>query len=305
MNGTIPPPLFFIQAVATPRKTPLSTAATSGTLYLVATPIGNLEDITVRALSTLRDVSVIEAEDTRRTAKLLRHYDIKTRTRSFHQHNERGETETVLSRLAAGESVAVVTDAGTPLLSDPGAKLVDEALRAGFLVQAIPGPSAVLAALVTSGLAASEFSFVGFPPGRSKDRKDWLKDLILEPRPVVIFEAPHRIKRSLANMLEVLGDRQIAVCREMTKIHEELVKGPISEVLERILPRGELTIVLSPEPVSLEHNDEAPSLETLRTEFGVLTEKAGSRRAAIRELAGRYGLSTGETYRRLEQAKNK
>ena len=305
MNGTIPSPLFFIQAVATPRETPLSTAPTSGTLYLVATPIGNLEDITVRALSTLRDVSIIEAEDTRRTAKLLRHYDIKTRTRSFHQHNERGETETVLSRLAAGESVAVVTDAGTPLLSDPGAKLVDEALRAGFLVQAIPGPSAVLAALVTSGLAASEFTFVGFPPARSKDRKDWFNNLIIEPRPVVIFEAPHRIKRSLADMLEVLGDRQIAVCREMTKIHEELLKGPISKVLERILPRGELTIVLSPEPVSFEHNEEAPSLETLRTEFGVLTEKSGSRREAIRELAGRYGLSTGETYRRLEQAKNK
>ena len=225
MNGTIPPPLFFIQAVATPRKTPLSTAATSGTLYLVATPIGNLEDITVRALSTLRDVSVIEAEDTRRTAKLLRHYDIKTRTRSFHQHNERGETETVLSRLAAGESVAVVTDAGTPLLSDPGAKLVDEALRAGFLVQAIPGPSAVLAALVTSGLAASEFTFVGFPPSRSKDRKYWLKDLIIEPRPVVIFEAPHRIKRSLANMLEVLGDRQIAVCRGNDKDSRRVGQG--------------------------------------------------------------------------------
>ena len=305
MNGTIPPPLFFIQAVATPSQTSLSTAATSGTLYLVATPIGNLEDITVRALSTLRDVSVIEAEDTRRTAKLLRHYDIKTRTRSFHQHNERGETDTVLRRLAAGESVAVVTDAGTPLLSDPGAKLVDEALRAGFLVQAIPGPSAVLAALVTSGLAASEFTFVGFPPIRSKGLRDWLKDLKHEPRPVVIFEAPHRIKRSLADMLEVLGDRQIAVCREMTKIHEELVKGPISEVLERILPRGELTIVLSPEPVSSEHNGEPPSLETLRTELGVLTEKAGSRRAAIRELAGRYGLSTSETYRRLEQAKDK
>ena len=289
--------------VATARQTPLSTAATSGTLYLVATPIGNLEDITVRALSTLRDVSVIEAEDTRRTAKLLRHYDIKTRTRSFHQHNERVETETVLSTLAAGKSVAVVTDAGTPLLSDPGAKLVDEALRAGFLVQAIPGPSAVLAALVTSGLAASEFTFVGFPPSRSNARKIWLEDLTNEPRPVVIFEAPHRIKRSLADMLEVLGNRQIAVCREMTKIHEELVKGPISEVLERILTRGELTIVLSPAQADSTHNDAAPSLETLSMEFGELTKNAGSRRAAIRELAGRHGLSTGETYRLLEQAK--
>jgi len=303
MNGTIPPPLFFIQVVARPRQTPPSKAATSGTLYLVATPIGNLDDITVRALSTLRDVSVIEAEDTRRTAKLLRHYDIKTPTRSFHQHNERVESETVLSRLAAGESVAVVADAGTPLLSDPGAKLVDEAIQAGFLVQAIPGPSAVLAALVTSGLATSEFAFVGFPPNRSNNRKSWLKDLSLEPRPVVIFEAPHRIKRSLADMLEVLGDRQIAVCREMTKIHEELVKGPISEVMERILPRGELTIVLSPVPEGFEHSGTAPSLETLRTEFSVLTQKYGPRRAAIRELAGRYGLSTRETYRRLEQAK--
>ena len=305
MNGTIPSLLFFTLVVATPRQTPLSTAAISGTLYLVATPIGNLEDITVRALRILRDVSIIAAEDTRRTAKLLRHYDISTPTRSFHEHNERTETQTVLRRLAAGDSVAVVTDAGTPLLSDPGARLVDEALRTGFLVQAVPGPSAVLAALVTSGLVTSQFTFVGFPPNRSNERKTWLKDLSHEPRPLILFEAPHRIKRSLADMLEVLGDRQIAVCREMTKIHEELVKGQISEVLERVLPRGEFTIVLSPESTGSDQAQVAPSLQTLRTEFGVLTKTVGSRREAIRELAERYRLSTREIYRKLEQAKIK
>ena len=305
MNGTIPPPLLFILVVATPRQTPVSTARTSGTLYLVATPIGNLEDITLRALRILREVSIIAAEDTRRTAKLLRHYDISTRTRSFHEHNERTQTATLLKRLATGQSIAVVTDAGTPLLSDPGARLVGEALRAGFPVQAIPGPSAVLAALVTSGLAGSQFTFVGFPPSRSSERKHWFKDLIIKPRPMVLFEAPHRIKRSLADMLEVFGDRQIAVCREMTKIHEELVEGPISELLDRILPKGEFTVVLSPEPAGSAEVNTAPDSKTLSQEFCDLTKTSGSRREAVKELAGRYGLSARETYRRLEEAKSK
>ena len=305
MNGTISSPLLFILVVATPRQTSASTAGTGGTLYLVATPIGNLEDITLRALRILREVSIIAAEHTRRTAKLLRHYDISTRTRSFHEHNERIQTGTLLKRLATGQSIAVVTDAGTPLLSDPGARLVGEALRAGFAVQSIPGPSAVLAALVTSGLAACQFTFVGFPPNRSNARKLWFIDLIGEPRPLVLFEAPHRIKRSLADMLEVFGDRQIAICREMTKVHEELVKGQISEVLERVLPKGEFTVVLSPEPVGSSQANRAPDPTTLSKEFGELTETCGSRRAAVKELAWRYGLSARETYRRLEEAKSK
>ncbi len=281
----------------------MSTAETSGTLYLVATPIGNLEDITLRALRILGEVSIIAAEDTRRTAKLLRHFGLSTRARSFHEHNERIQTRTLLKRLATGQSIAVVTDAGTPLLSDPGTRLVGEALRAGFPVQAIPGPSAVLAALVMSGLSASQFTFVGFPPNRSNARKHWMKALIAEPRPLVIFEAPHRIKRSLADMLEVFGDRQIAVCREMTKVHEELVKGPISEVLKRVLPKGEFTVVLSPEPEGHARTTEPPDSKTLSEEFSELTKTFGSRREAVKEIAGRYGLSSRETYRRLEKAK--
>lgn len=280
-------------------------ARSSGTLYLVATPIGNLEDITIRAVRTLGEVSLIAAEDTRRTGKLLRHYEISTPTRSFHAHNEHTETQVILRRLGAGESVAAVTDAGTPLLSDPGARLVKEALRAGYLVQAIPGPSAVLTALIASGLADSQFTFVGFPPNRSSERKRWLNDLKHSPRPLVFFEAPHRIKRSLTDMLAVFGDREIAVCREMTKIHEELVKGPISEVVEQVRPKGELTVVLAPETLASGQAERQPSPETMAAEFGLLTESVGSRRAAIKVLAERHGLSVRDTYQRLENAKPK
>ena len=270
---------------------------------MVATPIGNLEDITLRAIRTLREVSLIAAEDTRRTAKLLRHYQIDRPTQSLHEHNERSQIPRLLSRLSLGESLAVVSDAGTPLLSDPGARLVQAALEQGYRVQAIPGPSAVLAALVSSGLVTSEFTFVGFPPSRSKDRKNWFNNLKWEGRPWVMFEAPHRIERSLNDMLEVVGDREVAICRELTKIHEELVKGPISTVLGRLRNKGEYTVIVSPQSESSRPDRPAPDLASLLSEFGRLTEFCGSRRAAVKELAHRHGLSSRETYERLEMAK--
>ena len=198
----------------------------AGCLHVVATPIGNLEDITLRALRILREVELIAAEDTRRTAKLLQHYSISTRTTSLHEHNERQKIPALLDRLEAGGRIALVSDAGTPVVSDPGARLVAATLGRGIRVEAVPGPSAVLAALVSSGLAAVPFTFVGFPPTRSKDRKRWFEGVASERRTIVLFEAPHRVLATLRELAQLLVKRQICVCRELTKLHEELVIGP-------------------------------------------------------------------------------
>src|SRR5687767_4748725 len=177
-----------------------------GTLYVVATPIGNLEDVTLRALRVLREVAVIAAEDTRRTARLLQHYSISTPTTSLHEHNERARSSWIVKRLRGGESVALVSDAGTPVVSDPGAWLVAAAHQAAVPVVPVPGPSAVIAALSASGLTGDQFLFVGFPPSRSGARKRWLAELKDEPRLVAFYEAPHRIRQSLQDLLDVLGD---------------------------------------------------------------------------------------------------
>ena len=273
-----------------------------GILYLVATPIGNLEDVSFRAIRILAEVAVIAAEDTRRTGKLLHRYKIDTPTLSVHEHNERQRTPGILSRLEGGESVALVTDAGTPLLSDPGAYLVKGALARGFRVESIPGASAILSALVTSGLTGSQFTFVGFPPSRSNDRKRWLQTLVNEPRPLILFEAPHRVEKCLVDMSEILGDRQIAVCREMTKAHEELVTGPISAVARSISgKKGEFTIVVEPQDVEKTR----PTDEQIINEFGEMTKMEASRRGAIRQIAKKYGLSAQSLYTLLEEHKHK
>ena len=276
-----------------------------GTLHIVATPIGNLADVTYRAVQVLGDVDLIAAEDTRRAAKLLAHYGITTRRTSFHEHNERQKTPHLLARLARGESVAVVSDAGTPLVSDPGGRLVRAALDKGLRVEAVPGPSAVLAALVTSGFLEGSFSFVGFPPSRSNNRKLFFAGLRSEARPVVLFEAPHRLRASLTDLQNVLGDREIAVCRELTKLHEELVNGPISEVLRRLpRPQGELTIVLRPQDQQALPSLPLPEGRQLLREFGHLTDSGCGRRLAIRELAGRYGVPSRRIYAAIEKARN-
>ncbi len=206
----------------------------SPTLFLVATPIGNLEDITLRALRVLREVALVAAEDTRRTAKLLSHFDIHTPTTSFYEQVEREKTPRLLARLAAGESVALVSDAGTPGISDPGYRLVRAAIDAGFRVEAIPGASSVLTALVSSGLPTSSFSFVGFPPPRQQARDRWLAELGARRETLVFFEAPHRVRGTLEAILRVVGDRPVVVGRELTKVHEELIRGKISDVIGRM-----------------------------------------------------------------------
>ena len=275
-----------------------------GTLYVVATPIGNLEDVTLRALRILREASVIAAEDTRRTARLLQHYSISTPTTSLHAHNEDSKTPRLIERLRAGESVALVSDAGTPLVSDPGATLVAAAHAAGLRVEPVPGANAALAAISASGIGGGEFLFVGFPPTRARARLDWLGRLAAEHRPFVLYEAPHRITATLRDMLAVLGDRTVALGRELTKAHEELVVRPISEHLAVIRDgRGEYTLVVAPQSAVPEYPD-VPSAESMSHEFGQLIEIGGiSRRAVIKQLALKYGLSARAVYTLVEKGR--
>ena len=276
-----------------------------GTLYVVATPIGNLEDVTLRALRILREVSVIAAEDTRRTSRLLQHYSISTPTTSLHAHNEAGKTPSLIERLQRGESIAVVSDAGTPVVSDPGAWLIAAAHAAGLRVEPVPGASAALAAVSGSGFGGDGFVFVGFPPARAGGRQEWLARLATETRPVILYEAPHRIRRTLEAMLSVMGDRTVALGRELTKIHEELVIRPISGHLESIAEgKGEYTLVIQP-AVAVDAADGPDLDEQIVSEFGRLTENAAlDRRAVIKQLAKKYGWGARDVYALIEGRRN-
>src|SRR5437764_2876770 len=277
----------------------------SGTLFLVATPIGNLEDITARALRVLAEVAVIAAEDTRRTSHLLSRYAIQTPTTSLHEHNEVRKAPSLIARLRAGDSVALVSDAGTPLMSDPGRELVRLAVEAGVRIEPIPGPSAVIAAVAVSGFDAPPFTFLGFPPTRSKDRAQWFAALEGQQSTVVFFESPHRIKQTLEEVRSSVGDCQAVVCRELTKVHEELVRGPISAVSQSpSIDTGELTIVLDlgHRP---EHSVTEPiSDESMALELGHMTHELKiTRRQAIQRLAKKHRRTPNDVYAAVERAK--
>ena len=218
-----------------------------GILYLVHTPVGNFEDITMRALRILREADLILAEDTRTSGNLLRHFDIKNAMLSYHKFNEHQTVESVVNRLRGGETVAVVSDAGTPGISDPGFLVAREAIRAGIEVITLPGATAMVPALVSSGLPCDRFCFEGFLP-QKKGRQGRLKALATEPRTMVFYESPHRVVKALAQMIEVFGaERPVSVCREISKIHEESVRGTLAEALEHFQtnePRGEFVIVV-------------------------------------------------------------
>ena len=276
-----------------------------GTLFVVATPIGNLEDITVRALRILRQVAVIAAEDTRRTAQLLARHAITTPTTSLHAHNEAAKSGSLIARLHHGDSIALVSDAGTPTLSDPGGLLIRTAIDAGLRVEPVPGASAVLAALAASGLPTDSFAFLGFPPTRSKARKIWLDRIKTIRGTIVFFEAPHRIQATLHELAREIGECDIVVCREMTKVYEEFVRGQISSVWNRVVEgRGEFTIVVNIGRTTDNIQPSIPAADVVAAEFGAMTKIVGiTRRKAINILGRKHGIPPNRIYEMLEGVK--
>jgi len=264
------------------------------TLYLVSTPIGNLEDITLRALRVLEEVSLIAAEDTRRAAILTARYKISTPITSYFEGNKLAKLETMLDALAKGD-VALISEAGTPGLSDPGYELVRAAIAHDFPVVPIPGPSAPVTALIVSGLPSDSFVYLGFLPRRRKDRRRQLEHVAGEGRTLIVFEAPHRLRRSLADIEETLGDRPMAACRELTKLHEQVVRGSVSEVrahFDTVDPRGEFTLVIGGASV-----DETQwSREAVEHAYADLLEQGLSRPEAARRLAELSGWRRSDIY---------
>ena len=277
----------------------------SGTLYVVATPIGNLEDITLRALRILREVDVIAAEDTRRTARLLAHHGISTPTISFHEHNTRSRLPQLVGRLEAGQSIAIVTDAGTPGVSDPGLELVQAAIDRELVVDPIPGASAPLVALIASGFPVVPFTVFGFAPNRSKARADWLSTIAQTAHTCSFFEAPHRIRQTLVEAGGIFGIRPIVVARELTKIHQEFLRGTAIDLSERFEhPRGEFTIIVGPDSNSHKNNEIVLNDDEIVREFWRTTENTGgSRRQIVSSLAKRTGRSAKDVYAMIERAK--
>jgi 16S rRNA (cytidine1402-2'-O)-methyltransferase len=266
-----------------------------GILYIVPTPIGNLEDITLRALRVLKGVELIAAEDTRHTQHLLAHFGIKTALTSYHEHNERDKARTLVERLKNGASIALVSDAGTPAISDPGYRLVVEAVRAGIQVVPLPGASALTTALCASGLPTDRFFFEGFLPAKSQERKVKLQNLRGETVTMVFYEAPHRLMDALGDMLKIFGEREIAVARELTKLHEEFVRGKLSDVMGALSDRdikGEIVLVVQGAAGEAQVSD-ADLQAMIRQLAG-----DGMGVKAIAELLGeRYGLAKKEVYK--------
>lgn len=274
----------------------------AGTLYLVATPIGNLEDITHRGVRLLGEVDLIACEDTRHTKKLLNHYGINTRTISYHEHNETERAAQLLERLKLGANVAIVSDAGTPGISDPGFRLTRLAIANEITVVPVPGASALVAALVSSGMPTDEFFFGGFLPARSGGRRTRLGELRSIAATLIFYEAPHRISATLRDAQEILGERQAVVARELTKMHEEIARGSLSELAARFSSaesaRGEMVVIIDRAVIPNEgvENNTAVSIGALVTKW----ENAGlDHRSALKKAARELGLSRDEAYRRL------
>ncbi len=277
-----------------------------GTLYVVGTPIGNLEDISFRALRVLREVDVIAAEDTRHTRKLLSHFDIHTPLVSYHEHNQRAAGPALIERLRAGEDIALVTDAGMPAISDPGQDLVRQAIEAGVAVVPVPGPTAFITALVVSGLPTDRFVFEGFLPHKTKERRTALERLQRESRTCILYEAPHRLVRTLKDLQDALGERPMAVARELTKVHEEVLRGTPAELLghfTKTAPRGEFVLVISgaEERSGPEMGEVTP--ESLAEAVADLERSGVDRKTAMKQVAAQCGVSKREVYRAVVQAK--
>jgi 16S rRNA (cytidine1402-2'-O)-methyltransferase len=285
--------------------------STGPALFLVGTPIGNLEDITLRALRVLKEVDVIACEDTRQTQKLLNHYAIMTRTTSYHEHNEMTKSAELVKEMQEGASVALVTDAGMPGISDPGYRLITLAIRHHLPVVPIPGASAFLSALVASGLPTDSFRFSGFLPAKRGERRAVLEAVKSSPRTQVFYEAPHRVVEALEDVVEVLGDgRHVVVAREVTKLHEEFLRGRASEVLENLRAReavkGEITLLIGKaEEGESRVAADAPSARVpirQRVEQ-IMAEEKLDEKAALKRVAKERGVSKSEAYRELQRSK--
>ena len=267
----------------------------SGALYIVPTPIGNLEDITFRAVRVLKEVDLIAAEDTRHSRVLLNHYGIRTPVTSYHEHNERTKARELVERLRQGTSIALLSDAGTPMISDPGYRLMVEAIGAGVQVVPLPGPSALTAALTAAGLPTDRFAFEGFLPAKKSERRSTLEALKNDTRTLLFYETPHRLKETLADMAEIFGDRNVAIGREISKVHEEFLRGAMREIIVKIEQqnvRGEITLIV-----------QGASGGTLVQEEQLISEvrqlaQDGMRVKEISELlSARHGISRREVYR--------
>jgi 16S rRNA (cytidine1402-2'-O)-methyltransferase len=265
-----------------------------GKLFLVGTPIGNLEDITLRAQRVLREADLIAAEDTRRTRKLLSHLDIHTPLTSYHGHNERDKAGALAAEVAAGKKVALVSDAGMPGVSDPGFRVVEECAERGLAMEVIPGPSSLTASLALSGLALNRFRYEGFLPSRRSARRTRLAYLFKEGEALVFYEAPHRLLETLRDLAELAPGRQMLVTREMTKVHEEVLRGNAKEVLQAFgdkKPKGELVIIMAPGG-----EGEAPPLSTLAGEVAGMRDEGLATRDAVKAVAQRHGVSQRAVY---------
>jgi 16S rRNA (cytidine1402-2'-O)-methyltransferase len=281
-----------------------------GCLYLVATPIGNLEDMSLRALRILKEADLIACEDTRQTLKLLSHFEIRKPLESYHEHNEMTRAPELIVRMEEGACVALVSDAGTPVISDPGHRLVSLCLRHKLAVIPIPGPSAIVAALAACGLPSEEFTFLGFLPARSAERRRRLQKLALEPRSLVLYEAPHRLCATLRDALDILGDRPAAVARELTKVHEEFLRGRVTDLVrafEEKEPRGEITVIIGP-PEETALAESAPAGAQARTLAERVAEIMAAQdvdhKGALKQAAKEFGLAKREAYKRLLTEEN-
>jgi 16S rRNA (cytidine1402-2'-O)-methyltransferase len=275
----------------------------AGTLYLVATPIGNLHDMTFRAVEVLRTVDIIACEDTRHSIKLLNHFRISNKLVSYHEHNEQERSDELIDKILVGSSVALISDAGTPAISDPGHVIVRAAVDAGISVVPIPGSAAFVAAVIASGLPIDSMFFGGFLPSKKGDRRRRLDEIANVPATLVLYESPHRIEKSLLDCLEILGDRRAVIARELTKLHEEFLRGSLSELIERLRHsplKGEIVLVIDRASKQTVSEEIALSVSELVTKF----ESEGvDRKTAIKKAAKERGLSKSEAYRELERQK--
>jgi 16S rRNA (cytidine1402-2'-O)-methyltransferase len=293
---------------STQLRTSGSVPAPGPALYLVATPIGNLEDITLRALRVLKDVDVIACEDTRQTQKLLNHYGIATRTISYHEHNEMTRSAELVKEMQEGASVALVTDAGMPGISDPGYRLISLAIRHHVPVVPIPGASAFLAALVASGLPTDSFRFSGFLPAKRGERRAALEAVRTSPRTQVFYEAPHRVVEALADICEVLGNaRHVVIAREVTKLHEEFLRGRAGEILEvlkaRAAVKGEITLLIGKAEEADSPASAVRGVSVRQRVEQLMMEEKVDEKAALKKVAKERGVSKSEAYREWQRGK--